>query len=486
MSKKETSVVWFKRDLRLTDHLPLKKAIALGKPVILIYCFDPKLIEDPHYDRRHWRFVWESLEDMSQELQRHGQQLIVFHAGMPDVLPFLKNAWNVTHLFSHEETGLKITYDTDLWVKQYCKEEGILWDESPYNGIQRRLSHRKNWVKNWHAFMYEPVHDVDLSHLKTTSIDPSRLTGHLPIPEAFQMSNAHFQRGGREMALKYMHSFLNGRVKDYSRFISKPLESRRSCSRLSPYLAWGNLSLREVYQARLRAKASVGYKQPSATFAARLQWHDHFVQKFESEERYEFENINKGYNTLDRGLNEMYLEAWEKGETRVPLVDACMRCLKSTGYINFRMRAMLVSFLTHHLWQDWKQGAIHLATHFLDFEPGIHYTQFQMQAGTTGLNTLRIYNPIKQSKEHDPKGLFIKQWVPELAAVPEQYIHEPWLMPPLEAQILGLQVKDLLPIVDVTKAAEQARKKLWAHKKHPEVRSEGQRILKKHVIPRSF
>merc|ERR1712238_559440 len=105
-----------------------------------------------------------------------------------------------------------------------------------------------------------------------------------------------------------------------------------------------------------------------------------------------------------------------------------MRCLIEHGWINFRMRAMLVSFATYNLWLDWKRIAPHLARVFLDYEPGIHYPQLQMQAGTTGINAMRVYNVTKQSKDQDPNGVFIRRYIKELKNCPDQYIHEPWKM----------------------------------------------------------
>jgi deoxyribodipyrimidine photo-lyase len=146
---------------------------------------------------------------------------------------------------------------------------------------------------------------------------------------------------------------------------------------------------------------------------------------------------------------------------------------------------MLVSFLTHHLWQPWQVGSTHLAKNFLDFEPGIHYPQFQMQAGTTGTNTIRIYNPVKQSKDQDPDGIFIKEFVPELRAIPKELIHEPWKLTAIEQEMydcrIGVDYPE--PIVDITKTYKWANSQLWAKKSDPKVKEESKRILKIHIKP---
>ena len=446
-------LVWLKRDLRLDDHAPLHAA-ALGGPALVVWIVEPEWLGSPECDPCHVEFALGCVA----ELRARGLPVQVRQGPALAVLEALRREHGVTQLLSHEETGPLWSYARDLEVARWCRARGVAWTEFTQTGVVRRLRQRQGWAGRWQARMDAPA---------VPAVDPRAWTSpaglalaDLPTLSGLGLPphGKALQAPGESEAWRTLEGFLGARGRDYRRALSSPLTAESGCSRLSPHLAFGTVSMRRVHQAteaRIAALTERGTPQERAFahalrgFAGRLRWHCHFMQKLEDEPEIERRNFARSADALRPGdegvpmseLDREHLAAWCEGRTGYPMVDACMRSLRATGWLNFRMRAMLVSFAAYHLWLHWREPGLWLARQFLDFEPGIHWSQMQMQSGTTGINTLRIYSPAKQQAEQDPDGTYVRRWLPELgtAAYPQPIVDERAALADIKARLYALR-----------------------------------------------
>ncbi len=473
-------LVWLKRDLRLEDHPALTMAAGLGA-VLPVYIAEPELWAQPDASARQWGFITESLQGLQGDMAAVGLTLAVRVGDAVEVLSRLCLRHNITRIISHEETGNLWTYQRDLRVAAWARGAGVDWIELPHCGVTRRLPSRNGWQARRDGFMTSPLLPIPQGLRGVEGVD----AGPIPTARALRLPEdrcPHRQIGGRIEGARLLDSFLTHRGESYRAAMSSPVTGERACSRLSPHIAFGTLSLRAVVQAttaRQAERPGPQWSKALTSFQSRLAWRDHFVQKLEDQPSIETLCLSRAAETLrPREPDAARLQAWAAGETGLPFLDACMRYLAATGWLNFRMRAMVMSAASYHLWLDWRATGPILARMFTDYEPGIHWPQVQMQSGVTAINTPRIYSPVKQGYDQDPTGVFTRRWLPELAGVPDAFVQEPWKWPGFQ-RLAGRRYPE--PIIDPIAAQRAAKTAVWGLRQAQGHRTEAAAIATRHA-----
>ncbi len=516
-------------------HAALRSADQAGAAVAALYLLDDAIRLHPETSMHHGKMIDQALEDLAVSLSARTIPLLYGACEFSELLESIAAAgWSVVSVHSHEETGTWESYQRDLGLHKSFDGAGIVWREEWRNGVIRTLTDRENRIGIFRRRMAEEIlpppdslegppqrkllsainHELaDMRYkpgavvldLTSAAADPSagdyarqltevlkrevsrffpderdaELVNQLAVPDySPPMGPPDFQSCSETQGINTMESFLAVRGEGYSGGMSSMNSAPEHCSRYSVHLAWGTMSMRQALASSDRRLADLR-KNPQPPWGKslrsqqrRLHWHDHFSQRLEDEPETEFYPINRAYARFSLPDDWQHrFWSWVLGTTGYPYVDACIRRFRRSGYLSFRARAMITSFAIHDLRLPWRLILYPMAQMMADYVPGIHISQLQMQAGLTGINTLRVYNPTKQLIDHDKDCVFVKREVPELAQADPGQIHA---LP--ELIVLGYPEA----AVDHKRESAQYKAEYFAIKRSDQAKREADRVLQRH------
>lgn len=451
------SIWWSRRDLRLEDNAALTLALKNSDLVYPVYILDEHLLELSGERRRN--FILNGVDDFNKKLKKYGSALIIRHGKPKGILKTLLREIGAKEIFAEADyspyatkrdqdvkSELPLTLVNGLTIHSPGKI--LKSDQTPYTVF---TPFSKNWKSLTLEPGYEPVSPTKFGKYSNTVGDLPNYTPNQDFP------------AGENYARKKLLSFFQGSLHQYAE--KRNRLDLAGTSQLSPFFKMGMLSVKEaVITANQSMENDEVNEESVKAWIDELIWRDfffsisyHFPYVLKTNFRDEMKEIS--WNDSEENL-----KAWQEGRTGYPIVDACMRQLSETGWIHNRGRMISASFLIKDLLINWREGEKWFMHHLIDADPSINNGNWQWVAGTGADASpyFRVFNPIIQGKKFDPIGDFVREWIPELRAVPDLYIHSPWKMP-LDLQIrINTQIghRYPLPIIDHSIAREEYLKRI--------------------------
>lgn len=395
-------LIWHRRDLRTRDNRALFEASKISSNIIPIFVFDPHFWESDTYCHDRLELLLQSIEDLASQYEKLGTRLVLLHGKAVRELAKLSRDLGAQVFFNHDTNG-------EYGMKRDRAAIDLGFTGWQNDAIQRQ-GRTSDWSSNTAKFFNSDIYPTP-TNLSSHTLDSTVTTDDIRKIYSITPTKTSPEKGGSLEAHLRLKEFL-GEIKQYTKSISKPLAAETGTSRLSAHFSLGTISIREVYQATQAIEA----KQKSF-YTTRLFWNQHFTQKLHDNPTLDRIAANpvfeSNYDQIYQPDKELF-QAWCEGKTGYPLIDASMRALTTTGFLNFRMRAMTGSFLTYILKQPWQWGADFMFHHLIDADRAINYSQWQMQSGMVGVHPNRIYNPTTNLHKHDPDAAFVRKYIPEL------------------------------------------------------------------------
>lgn len=474
------TIIWFRNDLRIHDHAPLYEAAKISIETMPIYCVDPRQFAStsfgfPKTGRFRAQFLIESLIDLRASLKKLGSNLII-RLGYPEtVIPSIAKQYEIDQVFFHREvTSEETTVESRL--KEALQAQGIssqrFWGSTLYHPQDLPFP-IKATPKVFTQFRREVekrscVNPV-VSTPKQLPVLPDIEPGDIPcltdlnVEEHASSPRALFEfRGGETAGQARVQSYIwqKNCLKQYKETRNGMLNPD-DASRFSPWLALGCLSPRYIYEEVKRYERERVKNDSTYWLVFELIWRDYFrfICAKQGDRIFKvggLQHLQLPWKT-DRGL----FQTWAQGQTGYPLVDANMRELAETGFMSNRGRQNVASFLTKNLGINWQMGAEWFESLLIDYDVCSNWGNWNYSAGVgNDARGFRFFNIVKQSKDYDPTGDYLRHWLPEIASMPNASIHTPWKLEPMEQTLFKVKIgQDYpAPIVDLHRSAKQNEK----------------------------